>query len=391
MYNRPFNMQSEDELGEKISTRVINEYSKLKSICRPATRPSGIKEWTILAGVAAINKDGGANNIEVLSIATGVKALPDSELQRSGGRILHDCHAEILALRGANTVLLNRIKNYNPSNGDDFIQNNDELPARFKLKKNWELALYISRLPCGDASMNFLNDNCKNDDFVKIEDNDAFQYVDPRVKTILRGRLNFNRKNVVRTKPGRYDSNITLSKSCSDKLLIKRLSSVLNSLNYELFEKPVFLKYIVIPGLEDETKSYLKQSFHYRLPSPDHEIEFLDCLTPFYDDKMDEEDVPSLMCSVKLFMNDFSIEEAILNGVRNGFYTKSSKPLRKRCQSQISRFAQWELFKQIRPEYKGMSYLQFKSCQKKRTQLIIAIKNILSPDGWIPTRTDDVK
>ncbi|CAI4454691.1 BAQ_1a_G0017950.mRNA.1.CDS.1 [Saccharomyces cerevisiae] len=384
-------MPSEDKLGEEISTRVVNEYSKLKSACRPIIRPSGIREWTILAGVAAINKDGGANKIEILSIATGVKALPDSELQRSEGKILHDCHAEILALRSANTVLLNRIQNYNPSSGDKFIQHNDEIPARFNLKENWELALYISRLPCGDASMSFLNDNCKNDDFIKIEDSDEFQYVDRSVKTILRGRLNFNRRNVVRTKPGRYDSNITLSKSCSDKLLMKQRSSVLNCLNYELFEKPVFLKYIVIPNLEDETKHYLEQSFHTRLPNLDNEIKFLNCLKPFYDDKLDEEDVPGLMCSVKLFMDDFSTEEAILNGVRNGFYTKSSKPLRKHCQSQVSRFAQWELFKKVRPEYEGISYLEFKSRQKKRSQLIIAIKNILSPDGWIPTRTDDVK
>ncbi|CAI4039054.1 hypothetical protein SMKI_07G0210 [Saccharomyces mikatae IFO 1815] len=385
-------MLSEDELGDRISTRVINEYSKLKPICRPVTRPTGVKEWTVLAGIVAINRKNDTNNIDVLSMATGVKAMPDSELRRSGGKILHDCHAEILALRGLNTVLLNHIKEYNPANGSDFIQSNDETPPRFKLKDNWELALYISKLPCGDASIDFLNDNCKNDhDFPKIEDDDEFQYVNSSVKTILRGNLNFNRKNVVRTKPGRYDSNITLSKSCSDKLLMKRLSSILNALNYELFVQPVFLKYVVIPGLENEVKHVLKQSFHDRLPNANHETIFMSCNTSFYDDKAGEEDVPSLMCSIKLFMNDHTNEEAILNGVKNGFYTKSSKPLRKHCQSLVSRFAQWELFKQIRPEYEGMSYLQFKSSQKRRTRLIIAIKDILSPDGWIPTKIDDVQ
>ncbi|EHN02554.1 Tad1p [Saccharomyces cerevisiae x Saccharomyces kudriavzevii VIN7] len=359
-------MSSKNELAEEISNKVIGEYSKLKSVCKPATRPTGIKEWTILAGVVVINRSGGANNVEVLSVATGVKALPDSELQRSGGKLLHDCHAEILALRGANTVLLKHIKDYDPANGSDFIESNNEIPIRFNLKDDWELALYISRLPCGDASMDFLNDSCKNnEDFIKIQDNDAFQYVDPKVKTILRGRLNFHKKSVVRTKPGRYDSNITLSKSCSDKLSMKQISSILNSLNYELFEQPVYLKYIVIPDTEDKTKHILERSFHNRLPCDGHQVEFLNCHTPFYDDRTDENDIPSSMCSIKLFVNDSSTEEAIFNGMKNGFYTKSSKPLRKHCQSQVSRFAQWELFRQIRPKHKSMSYLHFKSQTKR--------------------------
>ena len=79
-------MPSEDKLGEEISTRVINEYSKLKSACRPIIRPSGIREWTILAGVAAINRDGGANKIEILSIATGVKALQIQNYKEVRGR-----------------------------------------------------------------------------------------------------------------------------------------------------------------------------------------------------------------------------------------------------------------------------------------------------------------
>ncbi|KOG99293.1 tRNA-specific adenosine deaminase [Saccharomyces eubayanus] len=385
-------MATTDELAERISRKVIGEYSKLKAVCRPVTRPTGIREWTILAGVAAIDRDVSVDDIKVLSIATGVKALPDSELQRSGGKLLHDCHAEILALRGANTVFLNRIKNWDLTNGDDLIESNNEIPPKFKLKDKWKLALYISRLPCGDASMDFLNDNCRSDDdFLEIDDNDIFQYVNPNVKTILRGRLNFNRKNVVRTKPGRYDSNITLSKSCSDKLLMRQLSSILNSLNSALFAQPVFLRYIVIPGLDDKTRHTLEQSFHNRLPSCSHQFEFLNCDTPFYDDKKNENSVPSLMCSTKLFMDDSTIEEAILNGMKNGFYTKPCKPLRKHCESHLSRFAQWELFTQIRPEYKDTSYLQFKSRQTERDRLITSIKNVLSPDGWIPTKTDDVK
>ncbi|CAI4062403.1 hypothetical protein SUVZ_07G0170 [Saccharomyces uvarum] len=385
-------MPTKDELAERISTKVIGEYSKLKAVCRPVTRPTGIGEWTILAGVAAINRDASADNIKVLSIATGVKALPDSELQRSRGKLLHDCHAEILALRGANTVFLNHIKDWDLKNVDDLIESNNEIPPKFKLKEKWELALYISKLPCGDASMDFLNDNCKSDDdFLEIDDDDIFQYVNPNVKTILRGRLNFGKKSVVRTKPGRYDSNITLSKSCSDKLLMRQSSSILNSLNSALFAQPVFLRYIVIPNLDKKTRHALEQSFHSRLPFCSHQFEFLNCHTPFYDDKNDENSVPSLMCSTKLFINDSTIEEAILNGMKNGFYTKSSKPLRKNCESHLSRFAQWELFTQIRPEYKDTSYLQFKAQQTERNQLIISIKAALSPDGWIPTKTDDVK
>lgn len=387
----------DESLGDSIALLIEQEYQKLSPACRPITRSNGLKEWTVLAGIVAVSSHRSSKNrtLRLISIGTGVKALPDALISRSQGRMVHDCHAEMMVLRGLNSVLLEHIKSLekDASFTSDLIE---RLPnSNYVLKSEWDLALYVSTLPCGDASMNLLTktDFAKADQNVELafQEDDQVQWVDEKIRTIVRGRFNYSKLGVVRTKPGRFDSQISYSKSCSDKLCAKQATSVLNSLTWDLIKDPIFLKYLVVP--REAYHSGLNGSFQNRLGNlPFQALKVLACNKSFCDRKSELNDEPSSMSCVKLFIDQqgtAAIEQAILNGVKNGFYTKCSKPLRKNCEPVVSRYAQWKLFTEIRPQLSCMTYLGFKATQKTRNKLIHETRIQLSADGWVKTWEDD--
>lgn len=370
-------------LGDRIGKTVLEAYTKLGPSCKPGTRSNGVKEWTVLAGIVAIDKLN--SDVRLVSLATGVKSLPDASLYRSGGRMVHDCHAEILALRAFNTVILNQIAylKSNPEVKADLVERTSQDQV-FNFKDNWELGLYISTSPCGDASMDLLS---QDQGIHEMQGDDPIQYVDPMVTSIIRGRFNYSKKQVVRTKPGRSDSQITLCKSCSDKLCQKQVISALNCMTWKLLSKPVYLKYLVLSNTTD----FLHQSFYDRIQGLSSvPLKFLQCSYQFEHDKHCNEDEPSSMSSIKLFISpETTVEQALLNGLKNGFYTKGNKPLRTNCESVVSRYSQWKLFKTLRPEFYKYSYLQFKATVQDRNALIQDCRQRLSPKGWISTSRDD--
>ncbi|CCE64204.1 hypothetical protein TPHA_0G03640 [Tetrapisispora phaffii CBS 4417] len=384
---------SDNYIAEKVSATVHGEYSKLRPSSKPVIKSNSVPEWTVLAGIIAINNETG--EFETIAITTGVKATPDADLDRSQGKIIHDCHAEILALRCFNIFLLdtiNRISNHDGTS--KFVQVTKT--NSYEWNKKWDLALYISKLPCGDASMDDLMKVGDTAEF-EITDDNPLQYIDPKNKTTIRGRLNYKKRDVIRTKPGRYDSKITLSKSCTDKLCMKQVMGILDSTCSLLMKDPIFLQYIIIPRISGK-ESILKHAFIDRLRGgnfPVQEFKFISCENHFIDDNHDTTIVrePALVNSIKIFMdNNRVMEQSIINGVKNGFYSKPKKPLRKNCEPIISRYSKWNLLKQIefnRAELLNVSYLEFKSTLTKRMTLQQEVRSLLSPDGWITTKKDD--
>ncbi|SMN18043.1 similar to Saccharomyces cerevisiae YGL243W TAD1 tRNA-specific adenosine deaminase, deaminates adenosine-37 to inosine in tRNA-Ala [Maudiozyma saulgeensis] len=382
----------DDILKRRITTLIYDEYRKLKPSSKPVIKSNGTKEWTVLAGIIAW--DHKTNTIQMICISTGVKALPNELLVRSNGKMLHDCHAEILSIRGLNAVILNHIKNLKEGGTSDLI---NQIGDKYEWKKENKLILYISRVPCGDASMDTIESQDDTSESYEILDENKMQYLDERNNTILRGRLNFSKKGVVRSKPGRYDSQITLSKSCSDKLCTKQVTSLLNCLTYELLSKPLYLDYILIPSLTRTDLIGLKRCFQDRLGGTSNEeqshkpkkFKIENCDEKFLDDKQSKDETPSAMSSIKLYYDKSNVQEqAILNGVKNGSFTKGSKPLRKGCETAISRYSQWNLYNQINP-VQDKSYLQFKKEHKTRRTMVEYIRQKLSSDGWIKTLEDN--
>lgn len=150
-------------------------------------RANGVKEWTVVAGVVICIR----GSLECISVATGVKAMPDTSLHN--GEVVHDMHAEILALRAFNLYLLEH-----------------DL-------KDFESYLYVSKPPCGDASLSLFQG--------EVWPSSAGDSTE-----IIRGRAHFGAQGRIRTKPGRADSALTMSKSCSDKLARRQVQGFACSL-----------------------------------------------------------------------------------------------------------------------------------------------------------------
>ncbi|KAG7904109.1 hypothetical protein KL905_001830 [Ogataea polymorpha] len=165
----------DDDLGNAIAQAVINEYrrpsklgNKLLHNFRNA-RPKDT-ETTVLAGLVSIEsnnrpidqtkrqKVGKTPRLEVLVVCTGMKVMPASRVEHSQGRLVHDLHAEILCLRLFNWLVLqemNAIRENSVSN----LLIREHGTEKFKFKHDSQFALYISEVPCGDASTENLRDS----------------------------------------------------------------------------------------------------------------------------------------------------------------------------------------------------------------------------------------
>lgn len=175
-----------------------------------------------------------------------MKCLPQNKLPAASGNVLHDWHAEVVAVRTFNRFLLDeclRISSlpFSDSHSDsDFIQQrpleqrSEHEPQPFAIHKDAQIHMYCSEAPCGDASMELTMD----------AQEDATPWISappiitsgalPDTAGALRGRSNFSLLGAVRCKPSRSDAPPTLSKSCTDKLALKQATSLLSSITSTL-------------------------------------------------------------------------------------------------------------------------------------------------------------
>ena len=160
--------------------------------------------------------------------------------------VLHDCHAEILAIRAFNYWLLTECHSLlaeeqtgiSNSQSSFFIQrrkaekeSSKEHPP-FEIQPDIRLYMYCTCAPCGDGSMELCMASQEDATPWKMDDeskqNPDTQEGSPLVDGPLHGRAHFSLLGVVRRKPARTDAESTFSKSCSDKLALKQVSSLLS-------------------------------------------------------------------------------------------------------------------------------------------------------------------
>lgn len=101
---------------------------------------------------------------------------------------------------------------------------NDHWPP-FELCSDVKIYMYCTCCPCGDASMELCM--AAQDDPTPWEMSAEFSDADPEAWK-LAGRANFSILGVVRRKPARADAEPSLSKSCSDKLSLRQVMSILS-------------------------------------------------------------------------------------------------------------------------------------------------------------------
>lgn len=178
-----------------------------------------------------------------------------SHISRCRGLVLHDCHAEILAIRAFNYWLLTECHGLlNAESRICYTTHDDLIPGRpvvssspfirrrsqtvpsdrsidwppFEIQPDIRIYMYCTCAPCGDASMELC--------MAAQEDATPWEIIHRPNTTpeeleediLLDGRAHFSRLGVVRRKPARMDAESTRSKSCSDKLALRQVISLLS-------------------------------------------------------------------------------------------------------------------------------------------------------------------
>ncbi|KAF2628115.1 hypothetical protein BU25DRAFT_410233 [Macroventuria anomochaeta] len=191
-----------------------------------------------------------------------MKCLPQDKLAAGNGNVLHDWHAEVVAVRTFNRFLLDeclRIANP-PFPASDIVhqRSNSERTAQepqpFTIREDVQIHMYCSEAPCGDASMELTMD--------AQEDATPWTSAPPTISSTLngsdapaegtgalRGRSNFSLLGAVRCKPSRPDAPPTLSKSCTDKLTMKQATSLLSSITSSLISpRNAYIHSLTLPA-----------------------------------------------------------------------------------------------------------------------------------------------
>lgn len=217
------------------------------------------------ASTEASDDDGGqetkGQTIELTcaSLATGMKCLPASKVIQANGNVLHDWHAEVLAIRGFNRWILEEcaaLAEAGREGEGEWVDwtNEDETNGQapdptyprppFKLKSDVQVHMFCSQAPCGDASMELT--------MASQQDATPWTNAAPSSKPEdMLGRGHFDRLGVVRRKPARPDAPITLSKSCSDKLALKQVTGLLSGTVAKLVQvEGCYLRTLILPDNE---------------------------------------------------------------------------------------------------------------------------------------------
>ncbi|KAK7524067.1 adenosine-deaminase [Phyllosticta citriasiana] len=253
---------------DAVARCVLAAFDALPSKSQP--RPG---EWVPLAGVVVrLSKSRYSQSLQdctcrpveesarpvltCVALGTGMKCLPSAKVPLANGVVLHDWHAEVLALRAFNRFLVEECARLVSADcaASDLIRLRDEAdisekcPQPFALQDDAEIYLYCSEAPCGDASME-LTMHAQEDATPwdlppkSTETSDVDSTEEP-----LRGRGYFSELGIVRRKPGRPDAPPTLSKSCTDKIAMKQCTSLLNAVTALLVSpKNAYLEALVLP------------------------------------------------------------------------------------------------------------------------------------------------
>ncbi|KXL48387.1 hypothetical protein M433DRAFT_167179 [Acidomyces richmondensis BFW] len=199
-----------------------------------------------------------------------MKCLPREKLHLAKGNVLHDWHAEILAIRAFNWWILDECLNLarshintegswvkwrggrgnktkvEPEDSEAGMSTNDTAERQhskdfplFELREGISIHMYCSEAPCGDASMEHI---------IAKQVNNTPWTIPPAADEML-GRGNFDRLGVVRRKPARADAPQCWSKSCSDKLAMKECTGLFTGIVGSLLVHPErgYLHGLVLP------------------------------------------------------------------------------------------------------------------------------------------------
>ncbi|KAL8671812.1 MAG: hypothetical protein Q9168_003696 [Polycauliona sp. 1 TL-2023] len=240
----------DSEEVDGIASVVLEAYDALPSKYKPVKATDDHFQWVPLSGIVAVKSND--EQPQCLSLGTGMKCLPINQVAQANGSILHDWHAEIVAIRAFNHLLLHECIALasSPSTVSPLLRRREahELSEAngqqlFSIHDDIQLHMYSSEAPCGDASMDLLMEAQVDATPWPV---DQLHPATKKLPGLLRGRESFAELGIVRRKPGA--TLATLSKSCSDKLALKQCTSLLSSCT-SLLVNPgnAYLESLILP------------------------------------------------------------------------------------------------------------------------------------------------
>ncbi|KAJ1636834.1 adenosine deaminase/editase [Pavlovales sp. CCMP2436] len=143
---------SDFALGERVALACIECYRAL-----PQTgKPTGEREWTVLAGVALVDDEASGRPLQVVAIGSGTKCLPASVADADAtGLRTRDGHAEVCARRAFRRYLCAQLRAHFDEEPSvvEAVGAADGAGARYRLRPSLTVVFFSSASPCGDASL----------------------------------------------------------------------------------------------------------------------------------------------------------------------------------------------------------------------------------------------
>ncbi|KAG8964184.1 hypothetical protein FRC03_002128 [Tulasnella sp. 419] len=423
-------MADSDNSSDDIANICLAKYASWSKSFKTQPRPNGILQYTILSGIVLSKlskQDIKAENsnplienqrtLKCVSLATGSKCLPVSKMSPKGN-ILHDCHAEVLARRGYVRWIYEEIARIDSAGylfvtGSEWIEecthektDESEISRRFKLKDGVKIHMYVSTLPCGDASTLCiaLAQLEENPDMAKLKS--EHQLPSAGDNRIVRGRNNYSAYGALRTKPGRSDAEPTLSMSCSDKILLWTMTG-LQGAHLSMIMDPTYLDEIVVGDVQlsdrDTMRIECQRAFNERMrtslseiaPPFQHRAPIVSFTSQNFvhsksqvSSRPDRSDIVSAAECVIWIADSRETLEALTGGIRRGADLRTAS-LSPRARSKLCKASLFELHRDtleslgLGPLSSG-TYFESKQLAKEYQNIKHILRGSAGPlNGWV--------